>query len=50
MGMDLHFLDSYLEIRDIYMMQIMELFKENVQEDGDILNCFNHKNSTIYPF
>ncbi len=29
-----------LEIRDIYVTQIMEFFKENVQEDGDTLNRF----------
>lgn len=29
-----------LEIRDIYVTQIMELFKENVREDGDTLNRF----------
>ncbi len=29
-----------LEIRDIYVTQIMEFFKENVREDGDTLNCF----------
>jgi len=29
-----------LEIRDIYMTQIMEFFKENVREDGDTLNRF----------
>ena len=29
-----------LEIRDIYVTQIMEFFKENVRKDGDMLNCF----------
>ena len=29
-----------LEIRDIYVTQIMEFFKENVREDGDTLNRF----------
>ena len=29
-----------LEIRDIYVTQIMEFFKENVREDGDMLNRF----------
>ena len=29
-----------LEIRDIYVTQIMELFKENVREDGNMLNRF----------
>lgn len=29
-----------LEIRDIYVTQIMEFFKENVQKDGDMLNRF----------
>lgn len=29
-----------LEIRDIFVTQIMELFKENVREDGDMLNRF----------
>ena len=29
-----------LEIRDIYVTQIMEFFKENVQEDGDMLDRF----------
>ena len=29
-----------LEIRDIFVTQIMEFFRENVREDGDTLNCF----------
>ena len=29
-----------LEIRDIYVTQIMEFFKENVRKDGDTLNRF----------
>ena len=29
-----------LEIRDIYVTQIMEFFKESVREDGDMLNRF----------
>ena len=29
-----------LEIRDIYVTQIMEFFKENVREDGEMLNRF----------
>ena len=29
-----------LEIRDIYITQIMEFFKENVRKDGDTLNLF----------
>ncbi len=29
-----------LEIRDIFVTQIMEFFKENVREDGDTLNRF----------
>ena len=29
-----------LEIRDIYVTQIMEFFKENVRKDGDTLNLF----------
>lgn len=29
-----------LEIRDIYVTQIMEFFQENVREDGDMLNRF----------
>ena len=29
-----------LEIRDIYVTQIMEFFKENVRKDGDTLNIF----------
>lgn len=29
-----------LEIRDIYVTQIMEYFKENVREDGEMLNRF----------
>ena len=29
-----------LEIRDIYVTQIMEFFKDNVREDGDTLNRF----------
>ncbi len=29
-----------LEIRDIFVTQIMEYFKENVQEDGNMLNRF----------
>lgn len=29
-----------LEIRDIYVTQIMEFFKETVQKDGDTLNLF----------
>ena len=29
-----------LEIRDIYVTQIMEFFKESVQKDGDMLNRF----------
>ena len=29
-----------LEIRDIFQTQIMEFFKENVREDGDMLNRF----------
>ena len=29
-----------LEIRDIYVTQIMEFFKENVREDGNMLNRF----------
>ncbi len=29
-----------LEIRDIFVTQIMECFKENVQKDGDMLNHF----------
>ncbi len=29
-----------LEIRDIYVTQIIEFFKENVREDGDTLNRF----------
>lgn len=29
-----------LEIRDIFVTQIMEFFKENVREDGDTLNYF----------
>ena len=29
-----------LEIRDIFETQIMEFFKENVQEDGEMLNRF----------
>ena len=29
-----------LEIRDIYVTQIMDFFKENVREDGDMLNRF----------
>ncbi len=29
-----------LEIRDIFVTQIMELFQENVREDGETLNCF----------
>ena len=29
-----------LEIRDIYVTQIMEFFKENVRKDGDMLNRF----------
>ena len=29
-----------LEIRDVYVTQIMEFFKENVREDGDMLNRF----------
>lgn len=29
-----------LEIRDIFVTQIMELFRENVREDGDMLNRF----------
>ncbi len=29
-----------LEIRDIYITQIMEFFKENVRKDGDRLNLF----------
>ena len=29
-----------LEIRDIFVTQIMEFFRENVREDGDRLNCF----------
>ena len=29
-----------LEIRDIYVTQIMEYFRENVREDGDTLNRF----------
>ncbi len=29
-----------LEIRDIYVTEIMEFFKENVREDGDMLNRF----------
>ena len=29
-----------LEIRDIYVTQIMEFFKENVREDGDMLDRF----------
>ena len=29
-----------LEIRDIYVTQIMEFFKENVRKGGDMLNCF----------
>ena len=29
-----------LEIRDIFVTQIMEFFRENVREDRDTLNCF----------
>lgn len=29
-----------LAVRDIFVMQIMELFQENVQKDGNTLNCF----------
>lgn len=29
-----------LEIRDIFVTQIMELFQENVREDGETLNRF----------
>ncbi len=29
-----------LEVRDIFVTQIMEFFKENVREDKDTLNCF----------
>ncbi len=29
-----------LAIRDIFVTQIMEFFKENVREDGEMLNCF----------
>ncbi|MCI8640194.1 MAG: AAA family ATPase [Coprococcus sp.] len=29
-----------LEVRDIFVTQIMEFFKENVRDDKDTLNCF----------
>ena len=29
-----------LEIRDIFVVQIMEFFKENVRKDGELLGCF----------
>ena len=28
------------EIRDIFVVQIMEFFKENVRKDGELLGCF----------
>ena len=29
-----------LAVRDIFVTQIMEFFKESIKEDGEILNCF----------
>ena len=34
------FTASLLLVRDIYVTQIMEFFKENVRKDGDTLNRF----------
>ena len=38
-----------LEIRDIFVAQIMEFFKDNVREDGDTLNRFCEALQNGYP-